>query len=193
MRLCLILADRLDSAVATVCFRFEEAGYRIALLLPHDADLVQARQQMHGVNLLLDIEACEMDDVAALRQAMADIHARYGVPDVMIVHRPCGAEWLRDLQALCSARLIRVVEHAENSSAMEVLQDGSSANFNTIVAAHAGPLAPAVISEEERIASIRQRGGRAYEVAMLALYLASAEAEPIRGATMTVHSGRYLS
>ncbi len=188
MRLCVIFAARFDSEVATLCFCFEQTGYRIVLLLAHDADLACSSQQAGDLELAACIEKCEMDDSATLQSTMEDIRTRHGVPDVLIGHRLKEITWLSVMQAFSPARLILVLEQpAATAPAMQ------AAGFNTILVAHAGALALPLVSEEEPLALVRQRGGRAYEVAMLALYLASSEAAHIHGATMTVHSGRYLS
>ena len=178
MRTCLIMTNQLDATVAALCFRFEQANYRVTLLLPDEDNVREIQRRVDHLHLGADIEICK----TSVQDWLEGFPVQHGMSSLLIAYQDVIShlnEWVK----FPSVNVIRIVE--ESSAASLPVW----ANANTIVMAHIGA---ATVAQEKWDISLDQRNGRAYEVAMLALYLASDEAAHIRNATIMVHSGRCL-
>jgi len=207
----LIVVGATDAVAAAICFRFSRLEYRIALLVLRSQTIDQSwKDQMQRAGCDQTITLCDLQSEIAIDQFLSLRQGEGQTTTILILMNPAEQQlpetFLANVLPTCN-RVIRIqdgdsqpVEHHEITDNV-----GTSANrtCNTIRMRHIGSsdsnmesdLAQSAVVTESipSLEMLNKHSGQPYEVAVLAAFLASNEAQHINGAVIDVHSGRYLS
>lgn len=207
----LIVVGATDAVTAAICFRFSRLEYRIALLVPRSQTIDQSWQdQMQLAGCDLTIVSCDLQSEVAIDQCLSLQQQVEQTTTTLILmsaqEQQLPESFLANVLLTCN-RVIRIQDGGYQPIEHHEITDnaGMSANrtCNTIRMRHIGPSGGTMESDVAQSAVVTEsilslemlnnRSGRPYEVAVLAAFLASDEAQHINGAVIDVHSGRYLS
>lgn len=206
-RIALIINGASETGEA-LCARLAQLDYRVAIILPVDADMPR-RTGMHAKTTLHE-ERCNVQDQVAVRRGIEAIERALGPVEILITD----ADVSYDLIAACGERMAdrgwgRIIDiavslqidaqqtessvcddHRQHDAKALALQLGQKGvTVNTIAPGHIGTSAG--------VAQLSQQAaGRlslAEEIAVLAAYLVSDEAGFLNGANIAVNSGRRLA
>ena len=207
----LIVVGATDAVTAAICFRFSRLEYRIALLAPRSQTIDQSwKDQMQHAGCDLTIVLCDLQSEVAADQCLSLLQQEGQTTTTLILMNPAEQQLPGTFLANVLPTFNRVIriqdgdsQPVEHNRITDTTDPSPNRTCNTIRMRHIGPADSAMESDivqsavvTESIPSLEmlnKRSGQPYEVAVLAAFLASNEAQHINGAVIDVHSGRYLS